>query len=76
VPKPTLYSFDRLSPAEVAETAAGSSSSALMADLQPRMLSPSPLPNSGSFLGPNTSRKDFGSESSSNRISFDSQPVD
>src|SRR5882762_10710777 len=28
----------------------------LMADLKPRIPSPIPLPNSGSFLGPNTSR--------------------
>src|ERR1700722_7818054 len=32
------------------------SSSAFMPALKPRMLSPSPLPNSGSFLGPNTSK--------------------
>src|SRR5207244_7347380 len=32
------------------------SSFAAMADLKPRMLSPSPLPSSGSFLGPNTIR--------------------
>src|SRR6202020_3354368 len=40
----------------VAVVPAGFSSSAFMADLKPRMLSPSPLPNSGSFLGPNTSK--------------------
>src|SRR3954469_2839724 len=34
----------------------GLSSFVAIADLKPRMLSPRPLPNSGSFLGPKTSR--------------------
>src|SRR6266853_2656989 len=37
-------------------TSVDSSGFSLMADLKPRIPSPIPLPNSGSFLGPNTSR--------------------
>jgi hypothetical protein len=57
VPKPTIHPLVTLwSSAMVVVVVAGFSSSAFMADLKPRMPSPIPLPSSGSFLGPNTSR--------------------
>src|SRR5580698_3494560 len=52
-PRPTTYSLVGCSSLARAMIVC-LSSSALMADLKPRMLSPIPLPNSGSFLGPNT----------------------
>jgi hypothetical protein len=57
VPKPTIHSLVRAwSAAIVVVVLTGFSSSAFIADFKPRMPSSIPLPSSGSFLGPNTSR--------------------
>src|SRR5258708_9867904 len=55
--KPTIHPLVMLwSCATVVVVLAGLSSSVFMADLKPRMPSPIPLPSSGSFFGPNTSK--------------------
>src|SRR5438874_10659893 len=52
MPRPGLTSVRRLQ--DFGSSASVDSGSSLIADLNPRMPSPSPLPSSGSFLGPNT----------------------
>src|SRR4029077_13293956 len=55
-PRPAIHPLVRLWSLAMATVTLGFSSSVFIADLKPRMPSPIPLPSSGSFLGPNTSR--------------------